>query len=188
VGVSPTLPVTALPPATVLETDRLVLRQLTTDDAGFILQLVNDPSFIANIGDRGIRTRDDAVTYLLNGPIASYERHGHGLCLVALKTTLVPIGICGLLKRVQFDDVDLGYAFLPDFWYQGFAAESATAMLDFARTSLKVPRTLALVSPDNARSIRLLEKLGFSFIELRQMKTEGLPTAVYVYPPAMPLA
>jgi [ribosomal protein S5]-alanine N-acetyltransferase len=172
-------------PATVLETDRLVLRHFTPDDAGFILQLVNDPSFIANIGDRGIRTHDDAVTYLLDGPIASYERHGHGLYLVALKATLVPIGICGLLKRIQFDDVDLGYAFLPDFWYQGFAAESATAMLEFARATLKFPRTLALVSPDNRRSIKLLEKLGFSFIELRQMKTEGLPTAIYVYPPEM---
>jgi RimJ/RimL family protein N-acetyltransferase len=175
-------------PATVLETDRLVLRRFTTDDAGFILELVNDPSFIANIGDRGIRTRDDAVAYLLNGPIASYERHGHGLYLVTLKSTLVPIGICGLLKRIQFEDVDLGYAFLPDFWYQGFATESATAMLEFARTTLKAPRTLALVSPANSRSIRLLEKIGFSFIELRQMKPDGLPTAIYVFPPTVPLA
>ncbi len=176
-------PVTPQAPTTVLETDRLLLRHFTTDDAGFILELVNDPSFIANIGDRGIRTRDDAVAYLLNGPIASYERHGHGLYLVTLKTTFVPIGICGLLKRVQFEDADLGYAFLPDFWYQGFATESAIAMLEFARTTLKAPRTLALVSPDNTRSIKLLEKIGFSFIELRQMKPEGLPTAIYTYPP-----
>ena len=101
---------------------------------------------------------------------------------------LVPIGICGLLKRIQFNDVDLGYAFLPDFWYQGFATESAAAILEFARTTLKVPRTLALVSPDNARSIKLLEKLGFSFTELRQMKPEGLPTAIYVHPPSRPVA
>jgi ribosomal-protein-alanine N-acetyltransferase len=173
---------------TVLETDRLLLRHFTTDDAGFILELVNDPSFIANIGDRGIRTTDDAVTYLLDGPIASYERHGHGLYLVSLKPMLVPIGICGLLKRIQFNDVDLGYAFLPDFWYQGFATESAAAILEFARTTLKVPRTLALVSPDNTRSIKLLEKLGFSFTELRQMKPEGLPTAIYVHPPSRPVA
>lgn len=172
----------------ILETDRLVLRHLTTDDAGFILELVNDPAFIANIGDRGIRTRDDAVAYLLNGPIASYERHGHGLYLVILKATLEPIGICGLLKRIQFDDIDLGYAFLPGFWYQGFATESARAMLEFARATLKAPRTLALVSPDNARSMRLLEKIGFSFIELRQMKADGLPTAIYVHPPRIPLA
>ena len=171
------------PAATILETDRLVLRQFTTDDAGFILQLVNDPSFIANIGDRGIRTHDDAVSYLLDGPIRSYERHGHGLYLVALKPALEPIGICGLLKRIQFDDIDLGYAFLPDFWSRGFAFESATAMLEFARTTLASTRTLALVSPENARSIKLLEKIGFSFIELRQMKVDGLPTAIYAYPP-----
>lgn len=176
-------PVTT-PATTILETDRLVLRQFTPDDAGFILQIVNDPSFIANIGDRGIRTHDDAVTYLLDGPIRSYERHGHGLYLVTLKPSLEPIGICGLLKRIQFDDIDLGYAFLPGFWSRGFAFESATAMLEFARTTLGAARTLALVSPENARSIKLLEKIGFTFIELRQMKPEGLPTAIYTYPPA----
>jgi RimJ/RimL family protein N-acetyltransferase len=168
----------------VLETDRLLLRHFTTGDAGFILELVNDPSFIANIGDRGIRTLEQATTYLLDGPIASYERHGHGLYLVSLKHTLEPIGICGLLKRIQFEDIDLGYAFLPGFWARGFAFESSTAMLGYASRSLGAPRTLALVSPDNLPSIKLLEKLGFSFAELRQMKSEGLPTAIYVHPPA----
>ena len=165
---------------TVLETDRLILRHFTTDDAEFILRIMNEPAFIANIGDRGIRTLDHASTYLLNGPIASYEQHGHGLYLVALKHTLEPIGICGLLKRVQFEDIDIGYAFLPDFWSRGFAFESATAVLEFAHRSLRVARTIALVSPDNRASIKLLEKLGFSFLEHRQMKPEGPPTAIYV--------
>lgn len=165
----------------VLQTDRLILRYLTTDDAEFVLRLVNDPSFIANIGDRGIRSLEQATNYLLDGPMSSYRHHGHGPYMVALKAALVPIGLCGLLKRLQFDDVDLGYALLPEFWRQGFAFEAASAVLDYAYDSLNLPRTLGLVSPDNAPSIRLLEKLGFEFSELRQMKEDGPPTAVYMH-------
>lgn len=167
----------------VLETKRLIIRHLTTDDAEFTLRLVNEPSFIAGIGDRGIRSLEQATNYLLDGPMSSYRHHGHGPYLLALRETLVPIGMCGLLKRIQFDDVDLGYALLPEFWSQGFAFEAASAVLEFAYASLEVPRTLGLVSPDNTASIGLLEKLGFSFSEFRQMKSDGLPTAVYVHSP-----
>lgn len=170
----------------VLETDRLILRFLTADDAEFILRLVNDPSFIENIGDRGIRSIEQATNYLQDGPISSYRNHGHGPYIVVLKTVDAPIGLCGLLKRVKFDDADLGYALFPEYWRQGFAFEAATAVLDYAYTSLNLPRTLGLVSPDNTPSIALLEKLGFEFSELRQMKTEGPPTAVYVHTPAKP--
>ncbi|MEO7102177.1 MAG: GNAT family N-acetyltransferase [Gemmatimonadaceae bacterium] len=167
----------------VLETDRLILRLLTTDDAEFVLRLVNDPSFIENIGDRGIRSLEQATNYLLDGPISSYRNHGHGPYMVVLKSVQAPIGMCGLLKRVKFDDADLGYALLPEYWRQGFALEAAKAVLDYAYASLNLPRTLGLVSPDNRPSIRLLEKLGFEFSELRQMKADGLPTAVYVHTP-----
>jgi ribosomal-protein-alanine N-acetyltransferase len=168
----------------VLETERLILRHLSTDDAEFILRLVNDPAFIANIGDRGIRSLEQAMNYLLDGPMSSYRYHGHGPYLVALREALVPIGMCGLLKRVQFEDADLGYALLPEYWSQGFAFEAAAAVLQFAYESLALPRTLGLVSPDNLKSIRLLEKLGFEFLELREMKPGGPPTAVYVHTPA----
>jgi len=167
----------------VLETDRLILRFLTTDDAEFVLRLVNDPSFIENIGDRGIRSLEQATNYLLDGPISSYRHHGHGPYMVVLKSVQAPIGLCGLLKRVKFDDADLGYALLPEYWRQGYALEAASAVLDYAYDSLKLPRTLGLVSPDNTPSISLLEKLGFEFSELRQMKVDGPPTAVYVHTP-----
>lgn len=173
---------------TVLETPRLLLRHFTTDDAGFILRLVNEPAFIANIGDRGIRTVDEAASYLKDGPIVSYAAHGHGLYLVALKESQQPIGICGLLKRIQFADVDLGYAFLPEFWRRGFAFESACGVLEYARTALEVEKILALVSPENRASISLLEKLGFEFSELRQLKDDGLPTAIYGRSLSGPLA
>jgi ribosomal-protein-alanine N-acetyltransferase len=145
----------------VLETARLTLRKLTPDDAPFILELLNDPSFLRYIGDKGVRTREDAVGYITAGPIASYERHGFGLFLVELKDGGVPIGICGLLKRDWLEDADVGFAFLPRFWSQGYAHESAAAVLDFARDSWRLGRILAITSPDNAASIALLTKVGF---------------------------
>jgi RimJ/RimL family protein N-acetyltransferase len=154
----------------VLETDRLVLRYVTLDDSEFALRLLNEPSFLQNIGDRGVRTLEQASNYLLEGPIRSYQVHGHGMYLVALKESLEPIGLCGLLKRDQFEDVDIGYAFLPEFWSRGFAFESALAVRDYGEQTLGLTRMIALVSPGNAGSIRLLEKLGFSLAGQTRMQ------------------
>jgi len=116
----------------ILETDRLRLRQLSIDDAEFILRLLNEPSFIQNIGDRGVRTIDDARGYIVKGPITSYETFEFGLWMVETKSPSAPIGICGLLKREVLDDVDIGYALLPEFWSQGYALESASAVISYA--------------------------------------------------------
>lgn len=139
------------------------LRRLSVDDADFILKLLNEPSFIENIGDRGVRTIEDARAYVLNGPVASYEKHGFGLWMVEAKQSGARIGICGLLKREVLEDVDIGYALLPEFWSRGYALESASAVLSYARDALGLKRVLAVVSPDNQSSIRLLEKIGFEF-------------------------
>lgn len=147
----------------VLETERLSLRRLAEDDAAFILELVNDPDWLRFIGDRGVRTPDDARAYVLNGPAASYARHGFGLYLVELRDGSTPVGMCGLLKRDWLDDVDVGFAFLPRFRGMGLAHEAARATLDFATGVLGLPRIAAIVSPENAGSIRLLEKLGMRF-------------------------
>ncbi|MBS1765806.1 MAG: GNAT family N-acetyltransferase [Acidobacteria bacterium] len=142
----------------ILETARLNLRPLALDDAPFILRLLNEPSFLQHIGDKGVRDLDGARAYLANGPLASYAAHGHGLLAVELKEGGEPIGMCGLLQREHLEHPDLGYAFVPEAWGQGYASEGARAVLDEA----KIPRILALVSPANAPSIRLLEKLGFT--------------------------
>jgi RimJ/RimL family protein N-acetyltransferase len=147
----------------VLETERLILRRLTTDDAEFIIELLNQPSFLRYIGDKEVRNSADAVRYVQTGPMASYERFGFGLYLVELKETGVPIGICGLLKRDQLPDVDIGFAFLPDFWSQGYAFESASAVMTYGREVLGLKRIVAITSLDNDASIRLLEKIGLRF-------------------------
>ena len=154
---------------TVLETERLSLRELTVDDAGFILTLLNEPSFLRYIGDKKVRNLDDARQYILNGPVASYERHGFGLNCVELRETHTPIGMCGLLKRDELPNPDIGFALLPDFWSKGFAFEAAQAVLKDARERLKIQRILAITSLDNEASINLLQRLGFSFDEVVQM-------------------
>jgi [ribosomal protein S5]-alanine N-acetyltransferase len=162
----------------VAETERLILREFTTGDAPLVLRLLNEPSFVENIGDRGVRTAEEAVRYLNNGPIASYARHGHGLYLVALKQGLQPIGMCGLLKRDNVRDVDLGYAFLPEFWSNGYARESAAAVLGIAR-KLHLTAVAAFVSPGNAPSIRLLDKLGFAPAGKTKLEPKAAPVSVY---------
>lgn len=142
----------------LLETERLILRPLTDDDAPFIVELLNQPSFLENIGDKGVRTREDALRYLHEGPVASWARHGHGLYAVELEETGETIGMCGLLKRDHLDHPDLGYAYLPRFWKNGYALEAARAVI----TASPHPGSLlAMVTPANHGSIRLLEKLGF---------------------------
>jgi RimJ/RimL family protein N-acetyltransferase len=145
----------------VTETARLVLRHFEPEDAPFALALLNEPSFLENIGDKKVRTLEDASRYLADGPIASYARNGHGLYVVARRGNPEPMGMCGLLKRENRAEVDLGYAFLPPFWGQGYAYESAVAVLGRAGSVHGLSRVVAFVSRGNERSIRLLEKLGF---------------------------
>ncbi len=157
----------------VLETNRLALRQLAIEDAGFILELVNEPAWLRFIGDRGVRTLEDARAYILKGPIDSYRRFGFGLYLTELKADRIPIGICGLVKRDSLPDVDIGFAFLPKFWGQGYAQESASAVLAFAQNTLGLKRLVAVTNPDNQRSIRVLEKLGLRFEKIVRLSEDG---------------
>jgi len=150
-------------PQDVLETARLRLRHLGADDAGFIVELLNEPAFIRNIGDRRVRTPEDGRRYIANGPVASYVRHGFGLFAVELKEIGAPIGICGLLKRDTLEDVDIGFAFLSRYWSNGYAVEAARAVLDYGRNTVGLRRVVAITVPENDSSIRLLEKIGLRF-------------------------
>lgn len=142
--------------------ERLELRELTTADAPFILELLNDGDFHRWIGDRGVRTRDDAENYIQQGPAVSYARHGHGLYLVARRSDGARLGICGLIKRDTLPCEDIGYAFLPAWRGQGYAIEAARAAMADGRERLGIERVVAIVTPGNERSVRLLAKLGLS--------------------------
>jgi RimJ/RimL family protein N-acetyltransferase len=159
--------------ARVIESDRLVLRQLTVEDAPFILSLLNDPDWLRFIGDRGVRTLEDARKYLLTGPLESYARHGFGLFLTELKADGAPIGLCGLLKRDVLEDVDVGYAFLPQFRGYGYAYEAAAAALRYGKETVGLKRVAAITNPENARSIRVLEKLGLAFEKMVRLSEDA---------------
>jgi len=164
-------------PINVLETARLALRRLTPDDAPFILELLNDPLFVRFVGDKGVRTLDDARGYITDGPMASYAQHGFGLFHVALKHDSTPIGMCGLLKREALEDVDVGFAYLPQFSGQGYATEAARATLDYGRTVMGLKRIVALTAPDNEGSQNVLRKIGLHHektLKLPAYKTDSL--------------
>ncbi|MEH6413956.1 GNAT family N-acetyltransferase [Pseudomonas sp. CGJS7] len=146
-----------------IQTERLLLSELTPEDAAFILELLTEPSFLANIGDRGVRDLDTAVGYIQDGPVQSYARHGYGLWRVNLRDSGEAIGLCGLLKRDTLPDPDLGYAFLPRHWSRGYAVEAGAAALDYGLKTLALPRVLAITNPDNLASIKVLSRLGLGF-------------------------
>jgi RimJ/RimL family protein N-acetyltransferase len=163
----------------ILETERLTLRKITIDDALFMLDLLNQPSFIQFIGDRGVRTLDAARNIITKRYIAAYEQLGFGIYLTLLKEDQTPIGICGLVKRDGLDNADIGYAFLPQFWSKGYASESASAVLAYARNTLGFRRILGITTPDNTASIRVLEKAGLKFE--RMVKLPGEETELKLF-------
>jgi len=164
----------------VIETERLVLRRFDRGDAPFILRLLNEPSWIDNIGDKGVRTLDDAARYIENGPVAMYARTGFGLYLVELKPDAEPIGMCGLIKREGLVDVDVGFAFLPAYWGRGFAREAASATVEYGKRMLGLARIVAIVADDNDRSAALLERLGFAFVGMTSVR-EGEELRLYAW-------
>ncbi len=162
-----------------LETERLSLRHLSAGDAEFLIELLNDPSFIRNIGDRGVRTVQDAHAYVQNGPAASYAKNGFGLDLVILKGTGEPIGLCGLIKRPTLDDVDIGYAYLPRYWSKGYAVEAASAVKQYAQSVIGLKRLVAIVDPLNLGSIRVLEKIGFTFEKMVKLSADDIELKLF---------
>lgn len=158
----------------VLETERLRLRQFAPEDAAFVLELLNEPSWLRFIGDRGVRTLDDARAYIENGPRAMFARHGFSLLVAERKVDGAALGMCGLIRRDSLDAPDIGYALLPRAWGQGYAREAATAVLAHGHSVLGLPRILAITDPDNAASIRLLEELGMQFVRIIPYEDGGV--------------
>ncbi len=147
----------------ILETERTILREVTKDDAEFVLDLLNQPSFIRYIGDRNVRDAVQARDYIESRFTGSYKKFGFGMWAVELKETSELIGLCGFVKRDSLPDADIGFAFLPQFERKGYAFESAAAVMEYGRKVLSLKRVLAITSKDNESSGRLLEKINFKF-------------------------
>ena len=147
----------------IIETARLGVDSLSTAYAPFILELVNSPGWLEFIGDRGIKTLADAESYIVNGPLASYEKNGFGLYLLVLKPGGISIGMCGLIKRDTLEHPDIGFALLPAYTGKGYAQEAASAVLQYAQETLGIKKIAAITLEKNHRSIQLLTKLGLLF-------------------------
>jgi [ribosomal protein S5]-alanine N-acetyltransferase len=167
------------PADTVLDTPRLRLRLVTPADASFIVQLLNDPDFLAQIGDRGVRTASDARRYIAKGPRASYRRYGFGLWVVQLRRRRIAIGLCGLLHRDSHPDVEIGYALLSRFRRRGYALEAAHATLRHAVGALGIKRIMAITALDNIDSIKLLSRIGFEYQGLVRFTGDGAESRLF---------
>ncbi|MEJ2793282.1 GNAT family N-acetyltransferase [Iodobacter sp. LRB] len=155
-----------------ITTTRLCLSTISIEDAAFYLQLLNEPSWHQFIGDRGIRTLEEAQAAIINGPVDMQNRLGFSLYIVKLRDSETPIGLCGLLKRDYLEDADLGYAFLPQYWGQGFAFEAATGVVKYAKEVLNMTRLLATTDLNNQTSMQLLNKLNFKLIKTLSLHKE----------------
>ena len=148
---------------TILETQRFILRKITLDDAPFVLEILNDPSFIANIGDRNVRTLEDAKNYIQERMFKSYQDFGFGMWAVVVKSEKIIAGMAGLVKRPTLEDIDIGFAFLPAFFGKGFATECALGVRDYAKNKLKMKRLVGITSPHNTASMNVLKKIGMTY-------------------------
>lgn len=162
-----------------IKTARLVIRPLNTDDDEFIFRLLNTPEWLEFIEDRQIHNIADAQKYIVEKIHKNYEGYGIGLQLVFLVSIQKPIGICGLIKREGLDDLDIGFAFLPEFYGSGYALESAKASLDYGFNELKCNRIVAITTENNIRSRNVLEKIGLQFEKFFFM--EGDPDELMLY-------
>jgi RimJ/RimL family protein N-acetyltransferase len=163
----------------ILQTPRLTVRPLELDDAPFVLELVNEPPWLAHIGNKGIHSPEDAAGYIRNGPMRMYAERGFGLWAVERNESHEPIGICGLIKRDTLADIDIGFAFLQRVWGNGYALEAAAATLAHGTDVLHLERIVAVTTRANRRSSDLLRKLGFRFERNVRLDTDGDELELY---------
>lgn len=164
----------------ILQTERLALREAGLDDAAFILELLNAPGFVRGIGDRGVRTLDQARSYIEERMVESYRQHGFGMWVVTPRDGEAPVGLAGLVKRDVIPHVDVGYAFLERAWGKGYAREAAAGVLALAQGRLGIDPVAAIVNPDNLASRKVLEALGLRFVDVRQLPGWDQPSAYYL--------
>lgn len=143
------------------ETERLRFRAMSETDDEFILDLLNSSGWQEFIGDKNVHNVEQARSYIRNSIESSYKNNEFGIWVVCLRDSGAVVGTCGLVNRDTLPDIDIGYAFLPQFYGQGFATEASLAVLSFAKNSLNLKRVLAIVSHGNHASVKVLEKLSF---------------------------
>ncbi len=163
----------------ILSTERIQMRWLSDDDSEFIIALLNDPAFIRNIADRGVRTTEDAVKYIKKMR-DNYQSQGFGFYLVE-SLSGEKMGISGIIHREGLTHPDIGFAFLPEYCGKGFAFESSFALKNLAQNEWGMKKILAIVSPGNTPSQNLLRKLGLRFDKLIRLTEKDDEVELFVW-------
>ncbi|HCU67262.1 MAG TPA: GNAT family N-acetyltransferase [Rheinheimera sp.] len=166
----------------LLSSPRLSFHLLTKADAALMLRLLNEPSFINNIADRGVRTLEQAEKYLIDGPLAMYRQHGFGMYRVTRLADGLDIGLCGLVYRDYLGKPDIGYAFFPEFAGQGYASEAAAAIFAYGKNVLQLSEIVGIVAPHNFASQKVLQKLGLQKQGQLQVPGEDKKVDYYALP------
>jgi len=164
---------------TLLTTQRLILELATKNDASFLYELMNDASYIENIGDRNINSIHDAENFITDKFLKSYSDNGYGYYIIKFKDSKIPIGICGLVNREELKVIDIGFALLPEFIQKGFAFEATNALYDYAKNTLKIEDIVAIADAKNKKSIALLGKLGLQFEKMVQLEDDPLECMLF---------
>ncbi len=163
----------------LLTTSRIVLDIATKKDAAFLHTLMNEPSYIKNIGDRNIKTVSDAENFIKEKFLKSYKDNGYGYYIVKIKESQKSIGICGLVNRKELNFIDIGYALLPHFWNNGFAFEATKALYDFALKNFNIKTIVAITDPNNKKSIALIKKLGLTYKKNIRLPDDEIECQLY---------
>lgn len=163
----------------VCESERLAIRRVLLEDAGFLVRQLNQPSWLRYIGDRAVRSVEDAERYIESRMLEQYRTLGYGMNVVQLKSTGEPVGVCGLVKRDALPCPDLGFALLEDYWGMGYGLEAAAAVVGHACQVLGMSRLLAVTTADNERSGRILVELGFRLWKESYRMDEGEEVRLY---------
>ena len=164
----------------VLETERLILREYTTDDAPFIYELLNSPGWLKYVGTRGIAGLPEAEKYITDMMMPGYEKNGFGLYMMELKGDGTGIGMCGLIKRDTLDDVDIGFAILPEYEGKGYTSEAAVATMEYAENTLNLKKIVGITVPYNTGSIKVMEKTGMKFERMIKLPNDPEELMLFV--------
>ena len=164
----------------VIETERLILREFVLEDAPFIFELLNSPGWLKYIGPRGVTGLKEAGKYITVMMMPGYEKYGFGFYMMVRKNDGAEMGMCGLIKRDSLEDVDIGFAILPEYEGNGYTSEAAAATLVYARDTLNLKRIAGITVSYNKGSIKLMEKLEMKFEKMIRLPNDEEELMLYV--------
>ena len=146
----------------IIETKRLILREISVADAQDMLRLHSNNQVQKYTGEELITSLEE-IQNKIKERSKEYKKYGFGRWATFLKRDMQFVGWAGLLYLPEFDEIDLGFRFLPEYWGLGIATEACRAILSYGFDNLKLKKIIAIAFKENKASIRVMEKIGMQF-------------------------